>query len=399
MNKPLVTATTSLVLLCACATTAPPERYAVADIPGREAQIVDGYSDAVRKVSVDVEYELRSRPSGMGTCKVEVNNVPDPQTFERSIRTDCFGGQGFSRAVMDNARRANDLSIPRYRYIVSTPQYRGALNWKVKAGRTTIAYYLDVPADAPLSYPEPYEAEAIHERVRFPAGATVAAAPSPQPRIDLAPSIPPPQEESSSPPTSIEPEAPPVSGGEELDDLRIYPPPQVAPVSIPQPAAPAPLEAVREFYSAPTPMPVPVAATPRIEPFRLQPQPVVYRQASVARPAYATYVHVPPVITLPPAPLITSLDSWVDHHGAEGYTLAVYHSSSPITPGQASRFNTDHLLAAKFEGPDTKPYILLLPPQATREQTIQEYQRVTRNRGERPVNAYALEKLMSSGIR
>lgn len=423
MNNRLLISAVSVSLLSSCATTGDPERYAIADLPGREAQIVDGFDAAVRKVSIDVEWELRSKPKGFGTCKVEVNNVPDPRTFERSIRTDCFGTSRFDAAVMEIARRANDLSIPRYRYIVSTPQYRGALNWKVRAGRVTIAYYMDVPADTPIAYGEPYEAEAIHERARFPKGETAGAIdqqsapqmpsqtePQPVPERSTSQVAPGPTAFDGPPPS-------PVGLAPSEGDLRIYPAPTaLAPVSVSEPVPlmePAVVE--HRLPSAPQ-VRVPAAsvpALPRDEVFYGDAAPRVmsatYRHqapvvvipatynALAAQPS--PYVHVPPRVSIPVGPRVTSLDSWVTNHGKEGYTFALYFSQSPITASATARYNADHLLVAKDEVRNDKPYVLLMPPLSTPELAIAEYQRVTGNRGAPPAFAWSLGELLTAGLR
>lgn len=422
MNNRLLISAVSASLLSSCATTGDPERYAISDLPGREAQIVDGFDAAVRKVSIDVEWELRSRPKGFGTCKVEVNNVPDPRTFERSIRTDCFGTSRFDAAVMEVARRANDLSIPRYRYIVSTPQYRGALNWKVRAGRVTIAYYMDVPADTPIAYGEPYEAEAIHERARFPKGQTPAGIDQqPAPQMPSQPDPQPAVEQSVEPaPAALNtPSASPVAMTSTEDDLRIYPasvPTPLAPIPLPQPAPviePAVVD--RRLPAAPQVRipPTPAPSLPRDEVFYEEAAPQVmaatYRHQAPVSVIPATYnaaasqpwpyVHVPPRVSIPAGPHVTSLDGWVTNHGKEGYTFALHFSQSPITSAAISRYNADHLLVAKDEVRTDKPYVLLMPPLATPELAIQEYQRVTGNLGAPPAFAWSLNELLTAGLR
>lgn len=404
MNNRLLISAVSASLLTSCATTGDPEHFAVSDLPGREAQIVDGFDSAVRKVSVDVEWELRTRPRGFGTCKVEVNNVPDPTTFERSIRTDCFGTSRFDAAVMEIARKANNLQIPRYRYIVSTPQYRGALNWKVKAGRVTIAYYLDVPADTPIAYAEPYEAEAIHERARFPKQSATAAdnvqvQPSlqPQPNPDPAPAEPAPAPTVSAPP--------PAAVAPTSEELRIYPAPSrpvttavldVAPIEAPRPLPPsAPQARANETFYGDEPVQN-VHATYRHQPPVIT-IPATYSAQTASKPA--TYRHVPPRITIPSSTQVTSFDGWVAQHGKDGYTFALHFSSSPISSAVVARYNADHLLVAKDEVRTDKPYVLLMRPSDTPEQAINEYQRVTGYHGSRPAYAWGVNELLESGLR
>lgn len=349
MNKAFVLTAFAAALLSACAATVQPERFAVADIPGADAQIVDGYDRAVKRVTAKVEETLRSQAPGFGTCKVEVNNVPDPHTFERSIRTDCFGGVGFDTAVLDIARRANDLQVPRFRFIVSTPQYRGALNWKVKAGRTTIAYYLDVPADTQLSYGEPYEAEGAHERATPP-----VVAPTTEPR-PLAARSPQQAVASFSPTPSQAPSGPSIYVPPPPADLRSEP--AGAPVELPRPMA---------------------AAAPYSSPQRTA--------AYVERPSRAY------------SPSLTPLSSWVTTKGKQGWTLSVFSSGQPITAAQAARFNATELITARHNRPSPQPYALLLPPAATEEAAISEWQRVTGNYNQRPAAAYELFRLMEAGV-
>lgn len=331
-------ASVALLFLGACASL-PPEYYAVAAKPGDEARIVDGYAGAIDDVMQRLETILRNDPAGKGICKVEVDNVPNPKTYEREIRIACLGRNEFDDAVLTAARQANDLSVPRYRYTVSTPQYRGALNWQAKAGRTTVTRYFDVPPKTPISYGEPYEREAaLHGRRRHAPTGYRAGVSAQRAQAKLH------QEEA-----------------ERLNPARIaaiVEAPAAVPVPIPPPLPPG------AVFTLP-------AASGEIEP-------------------------IPPA-TLP-KPLVTSFKSWVDARGKEGWTLPVQVSAEPIPQNVASTFDVDQLLAAKHTGDHPRPFALLLLPTPTEPEAIDLYMKATGGIKDRPPSAYKVQQMLDAGV-
>ncbi|MDT0618557.1 hypothetical protein RM531_08705 [Salinisphaera sp. P385] len=145
-NKLLAPA--SLLLVSACASS--PSSYQPASLqePG-VGEVVHRGSTSERQAAMDrLQAAFSRNVRANGSCKIEVNNVPDPETGDRTIATECIGDSEYERQVMRSLRTTR-LAIPRFRTIVWTQGYESILNWNERIGNRSIAYIGSPTTDDP----------------------------------------------------------------------------------------------------------------------------------------------------------------------------------------------------------------------------------------------------------